>query len=178
MILIEEYMLRSREQRRSHLKLDVPCIERGGDSRQFRGLLAHIHDTTIPSGLKILLCHACHNGRCSNPLHMYWGSAKDNVLDQVENGTWKPLNERMEQKYGAEEWKKKSAENMRDGQKKSASLRAYTTEQVEKNRKLILDSTPSKRGWVKRASILMGVSHTQVRRFSQRFCQDMNLLKR
>lgn len=178
MIKIEEYMVLSREERRKHLNLSEACIERGGDSRQFRGLLAHVLDTTIPSGLKTYLCHACHNGKCSNPNHLYWGSAKDNVIDQIENGTWKPLNERMQEKYGADEWKRRSSENMRRGQKKSAEYRRYSDKQVNDYRALIVQSDPTKRGWVKRASELLNVSHTQVRRFTQRFCEDMNLLKK
>ena len=48
MQLIEEYILKSKEDRQRHLKLDEPCLERGGNSTTSRGMLAHIHDTTIP----------------------------------------------------------------------------------------------------------------------------------
>jgi hypothetical protein len=80
-----QYMKRSREERQKHLKLDEPCVEIGGNSTTFRGLLAHFLKTTIPDR-KIHLCHACNNAGCSNVKHMYWGSAKDNFQDQVENG--------------------------------------------------------------------------------------------
>lgn len=84
---INEYMLRSREERRAHLKLEENCICIGGSSRNFRGLLAHHLKTTIPSGFKVYACHACNNGGCSNPNHLYWGSNTDNNLDRVAAGT-------------------------------------------------------------------------------------------
>ena len=85
---IENYILLSRESRRSHLRLEDPCIIRGGSSFEMRGLLAHILNTTIPtnSKRKILVCHACHNGECSNPYHLYWGTHYDNKLDFISNG--------------------------------------------------------------------------------------------
>lgn len=86
MIKIEEYILLSREQRRSHLKLHDPCIERGGFSVEFKGMLADYLNTSIPKGYKIYLCHACHNEKCSNKVHLYWGTPTDNRVDAVENG--------------------------------------------------------------------------------------------
>ena len=58
---------------------------------------------TIPSSSKILLCHKCHNGKCSNPKHLYYGTPKENIKDQIENGTFKTAWERMVEKYGYEE---------------------------------------------------------------------------
>lgn len=66
-----------------------------------KGLLAHLHDTTIPSGKKIHVCHACHNGKCSNPSHLYWGTASENCLDRMSNGGL-TLWEKMVAKYGLE----------------------------------------------------------------------------
>lgn len=86
MILIEDYILKSKTERQLHLKLDELCIERGGKSTFLKGLLAHILDTTIPSGFKILLCHACHNDKCSNPNHLYWGTPKENRQDAMDCG--------------------------------------------------------------------------------------------
>lgn len=102
MIQIEEYILLSKEERQHHLRLDEPCIERGGQSMYLKGLLAHLHDTTIPSGHKIHVCHACHNGKCSNPNHVYWGTASENRLDANANGAL-TIWERMVAKYGIEE---------------------------------------------------------------------------
>jgi len=96
---IYDYILHPKEQRQSHLKLDEPCIERGGQSMYLKGLLAHLLNTTIPSGKKIHVCHACHNGKCSNPNHIYWGTASENKKDADSNGgttIW----QRMVEKYG------------------------------------------------------------------------------
>ena len=101
MLIIEEYILLSKKERQQHLKLDEACIERGAGSYYFKGLLAHILDTTVPTGHKIHLCHACHNAKCGNPNHLYWGTAQENRLDQVDNGG-KTIWERTVEKYGLE----------------------------------------------------------------------------
>ena len=75
-----------------------------------KGLLAHIHDTTIPSGKKIHVCHACHNGKCSNPNHLYWGTARENKKDADNNGG-KSIWEKMIDKYGIEEAKRRQIRN-------------------------------------------------------------------
>jgi len=69
----------------------------------FRGLLAERLGTEIFMAKKIVLCHACHNAKCSNTDHLYWGSYTDNIDDQKENGTWKNVWERTVDKYGYEE---------------------------------------------------------------------------
>jgi hypothetical protein len=101
MILIEEYITQSKETRQAHLKLDEPCLERGGNSENFRGLLAHVLDTNIPKGQKIHLCHACHNAACSNVNHLYWGTSKENTQDKLANGG-KTFWEKLVDKYGYE----------------------------------------------------------------------------
>ena len=97
------YLDKPREERRRHLRLETPCNERGGYSTLFRGLLADRLGTEIFIDKKIVLCHACHNEKCSNPDHMYWGSYLDNIEDQKENGTWKSVWDRTVEKYGYEE---------------------------------------------------------------------------
>lgn len=104
-----DYLLLAREQRRAHLDLETPCNERGGISTMFRGLLADFLGTEIFVNKKVVLCHACHNDKCSNPKHLYWGSYKDNILDQEENGTWKNVWQRRIDKYGLEEAKRMQA---------------------------------------------------------------------
>jgi hypothetical protein len=105
MLLIEEYIIQPKADRQKHIDLNNPCIERGGPTKgglssYCKGLLAHLFDTTIPSGHKIHVCHACNNEKCSNPKHLYWGTAQENRLDQGEgNSVW----DRMIKKYGYEE---------------------------------------------------------------------------
>lgn len=82
MIKMSEYMKRTQEERQSHLNLSEKCELRGGDSIQFRGLLAYYVDTEIPSGHKITMCHACNNPDCSNPKHLYWGTPSENFEDR------------------------------------------------------------------------------------------------
>jgi hypothetical protein len=102
MINILEYMEKTRDERRLHLALDEPCCERGGNSTNHKGVLAQYLNTTIPSG-RILLCHACNNGGCSNPRHLYWGTDYDNIIiDGREFGTYKTPFERRVAKYGYE----------------------------------------------------------------------------
>ena len=87
---VEILLNESREQRRSHLKLDESCVERGKLklSTYLVGLLAHYLNTTIPeNGYKLRVCHACNNKNCCNPKHLYFGTPKDNIVDAIENGT-------------------------------------------------------------------------------------------
>lgn len=80
---INQYMQRPQAERQQHLDLDTACIERGGHSTYSKALLAEHCGTTIPSGHMIHVCHACNNARCSNVLHLYWGTAKENRWDRV-----------------------------------------------------------------------------------------------
>ena len=108
MQIIEEYIQKTKLERTNHLDLNEPCTERGGPekgglSSYCKGLMAHLLDTSIPSGHKIHICHACNNGKCSNPIHLYWGTAQENRQDQGETKSpW----ERTIEKYGLEEAKK------------------------------------------------------------------------
>lgn len=100
---ITEYMQKSREERRAHLVLDDACIMLGGTSYQFRGLLAHHLKTTLPStGTRISVCHACNQGGCSNVQHLYWGTDRDNHLDEVSAGRYKTFHEKIINKLGPE----------------------------------------------------------------------------
>jgi len=98
---IEDYIKLPQCERQHHLRLDEDCIMRGGQSMYLKGLLAHIHETTIPSGRKIHVCHACHNELCSNPNHLYWGTPSENAQDAMANGK-KTIWESTVEKYGLE----------------------------------------------------------------------------
>jgi len=115
MFLIEDYIFLDKRERQNHLDLSEPCIERGGHktllSTQCKALLAHILDTTIPSGSKIHCCHACNNDRCCNPKHLYWGTARENVDDGIQNGTIKSIYENTKNKYGEKRYKEMLSKN-------------------------------------------------------------------
>lgn len=124
MISIEDYIKLSQEQRQQHLNLNEDCIMRGGQSMYLKGLLAHILGTTIPSGKKIHVCHACHNELCSNPNHIYWGTPSENVLDAYDNGK-KTIWESMVEKYGeakAREMQRRPKEVASKGGKKNKGI--------------------------------------------------------
>jgi len=158
---IDQYILKSKDLRQSHLDLKSECIEIGGaDSKHYRGLLAHVLKTTIPSGKKIHLCHACNNPKCSNVKHLYWGTVKENARDKFECGRMssKKIKESLLRKFGSEE-----------------NLRKHFSENGKKNKGRILDPEKtkhridlirycnvdfSKYGWVQEVSKVTGV-HTQ-----------------
>lgn len=141
MRLIEDYITETKEIRQSHLDLAESCIERGGPAKgglssYCKGLLAHVLDTTIPSGHKIHVCHACNNPACSNPKHLYWGTAKENRLDQVANGGT-TLWERSVAKHGLDA---ATEMNRRHGNKNGSGNKGKTKSEehkanIAKNRK-------------------------------------------
>lgn len=100
MLEVSDYLKFTREERRSHLVLEEPCSEIGGNSQEFRALLSYYVGVKIPQKREFYLCHACNNDRCSNVKHLYWGTPKDNIQDMKERGTWKNINESMKKKYG------------------------------------------------------------------------------
>lgn len=96
-----EYMQQDTLTRQMHLDLSAECMEIGGNSLQFRGLLAHHLSTFIPQKREGLLCHACHNAACSNPKHLYWGTYSENLKDSFKAGRKTPYQYIVE-KHGEE----------------------------------------------------------------------------
>jgi hypothetical protein len=89
MKLLEVWIQTPKSERQEHLVLIDECLERGGNSTVHKGVLAQYLNTDIPQGNnRIQLCHACHNDGCSNPKHLYWGTATENHHDAVENGIY------------------------------------------------------------------------------------------
>ncbi len=99
---VKDYLVLPKEDRQSHLDLNEKCLERGGNSTNHRGVLAQFLDTSI-YGLPADLCHACNNGKCSNPRHLYWGTRQENVHDAIKAGTFASVFDRSVAKYGYEE---------------------------------------------------------------------------
>src|ERR1017187_2595342 len=98
---VEEYISLPIVERQNHLQLEDECIEIGGDSQNFTGLLAYYLNTTIPlKGTKVHLCHACHNGGCSNLKHLYWGTNQENFHDAMNCGKNLGVHESTKRKYG------------------------------------------------------------------------------
>jgi hypothetical protein len=102
------------EERQAHLNLVEPCIERGGFSTKFTGVLVTYLNTSFPSGNKVHLCHKCHNSKCSNPKHMYWGTPKENLADNIENGKFENGYQRLVNKHGKENADKIIRKNLVD----------------------------------------------------------------
>jgi hypothetical protein len=105
MINAKESLNLPKEDRQRHIDLSTCCKERGGNSTNHRGVLAEFLNTDIPAG-RVILAHACGNKKCSNPLHLYWATDRENIVeDGIKFGTWKTPWEHMVDKYGLEDAK-------------------------------------------------------------------------
>ena len=114
-IAILDYMHLTKDERQNHLDLNLPCDERGGNSTNFKALLSHNLGVEIPENgqfNKIQLGHACNNGKCSNWRHLYYATARENVLDSGScyertikkhgKDIYKRVNKKLAEKRGKE----------------------------------------------------------------------------
>ena len=132
-IEITEYIKKDKTERQKHLDLSQECWIRGGNSTNHKGVLAQYLNTTIPSG-RILLCHACGNRDCSNPKHLYWGTDRENIVeDGSKFNTWKPTNQRMIEKYGLEGYRKILSDNAK-GNKSGAGNKGKSKSEEHKKK--------------------------------------------
>lgn len=185
MIIVDwKYLSSPREERRAHLDLSEDCLVRGGNSTVHKGVLAQYLNTNLPGTLpegRVCLCHACHNGDCSNPRHLYWGTDKDNNLDQKENGTYQNPFIRTINKYGEEEALKIVRRNGRAGIKKfndnvkerkrrpALNHRGFSEQEIQNRLQMIADVDLTTFGWVQKVADILGVTHTQARRFIKKY---------
>jgi len=130
-MLVEEYLQTLQLERQKHLDLESDCVERGGNSTNHRGVLAEYLNTPI-YGRPADLCHACHNHKCSNPKHLYWGTRSENVYDSVAAGTHfkvKVSSEEMRRR-GSKGWSKGGKANK--GKPKSEEHKRKISEALRK----------------------------------------------
>lgn len=173
-IPLSDYMLKSLEQRKSHLDPSEPCLELGADSTGSRALLAVFLNTTCESlGMKTgYLCHNCGNPACSNPKHLYWGSCSENNRDRFIHDPTLPL--RIVKSKGL-----KSRQRTKSS-KGDFCLNKLTEKQIQERFEKVLasDIDLQSHGWVRLVSSLWGVSHTEVRRFFDRYWKGDKPYKR
>lgn len=139
MILTEDLIQLTKNERQQHLDLKEECLERGDNSTNHKGVLAQYLDTDIPKGYRVLLCHACNNDKCSNPKHLYWGSPKDNAEDAIIHGSRSNFYEAVLKKHGVDGLAKinaKRAENMNAALKQAGYAHLKRPKTEEHKRKI------------------------------------------
>ena len=87
---LSEYILLPRETRTQHIDLSTPCVPLSGGTYHRRkqqrfDSLEVVNDLGNLQQAKVHECHLCPNCAapkfCGNPLHIYIGSATENVYD-------------------------------------------------------------------------------------------------
>jgi hypothetical protein len=166
---VQNHMERSLDERKSHINLTSKCIEIGGGSYMFQAVLAHHLKTTLPGDKKVaILCHACHNGKCSNPEHLYWGTYRENYNDAVASGAEIPFREKVIRKYGEDGAKRIAQKAGRASNTKGYSFKRITQENEDRYKRAILDE-PKIWGWKSRVAEKLGITPQYVGRFIRRY---------
>lgn len=161
---MDSYLLRSKEDRTSHIDLNQSCIEIDHRHNTYlRCLMAHhlkVKLNGTPHSSHV--CHACNNSLCSNPDHLYFGTPKDNWQDSVEAGTYENLSVRTKRKYGEAAYK----EMLKKAASKGGKLSSRKLDSDTINERLRdYRNDPKTRGMKSRLSKKWNVTHTQVSRF-------------
>lgn len=134
MIDINIWINETRETRTKHLDLMSECLERGGNSTVHRGVLAQYLNTNMPA--KIHLCHACNNGKCSNPKHLYWGTSSENSIDALNCGARISIYQALINKHGIDEAKNILFKNASKGWSRGGKANKGKPKTEEHKRKL------------------------------------------
>ena len=168
---LKDYMLLPLEKRQEHLNLDTPCLEIGGGSKEARALLAVTLNTTCHYLGKAngYLCHACHNGGCSNPSHLYWGTPKENSADffRVNPDHGKKNAKITVERYGKDHYRRIGAL----GNAARTVVPSLPKEEVERRITLIKESEVdlTKWGWVQKVGEVLGLTHHGTKVFIDKY---------
>ena len=162
-------MMMSLEERKKHINLHEKCEFRNVKHRQeCRGILAYYLDTTLPNKNVGRICHACGNGDCCNPKHMYWGTASENMHDRYlhdpesfkkggktnkENGHYEKLIKLRKEKGSYEKLKGNNRLSKEQKEQRLKDIETYV-----KNKQIV-------HGGIMRLSEKWNISHTNVRKF-------------
>lgn len=147
MIDVDEFIKLSKKERQQHIDLLESCLERGGNSTNHRGILAQYLNSTIPTS-RVILAHACNNGKCSNPKHLYWATDRENIVEDGKLfGTHKTIWDRTVEKYGKEEARRIVARNANQskagkgnkGKPKSEEHKRKISEALKKRNALVVE---------------------------------------
>ncbi len=101
---INDWMIQSQLDRQQHINLSTECTFhiflkdyknkqigdlycRSAQIREARKRLLDFHNIEDFTGREFQICHKCTNNSCSNnicinPLHCYWGTASENIMDK------------------------------------------------------------------------------------------------
>ena len=164
---LSDYMLKDRDERQAHLDFSQPCLEIGSDSKGSRALLAVLLNTTA-EGLgkgNGYLCHACHNSKCSNPYHHYFGTPSENSFDNYQNNP--NLGKRIRDILLAKN--PDHYRNLVQNRSKVIPHNKFSEEQVKRRMDLISHLDPTKWGFKSKIARIWDVTPQVAGRFYKKY---------